>query len=109
MIYEKNQEIKRNKLNKSQISHRLGIDYKTVMKYLDMLPDGFAKKQTLAKESAKKSDKYKGKKWAIYFTYLFLHNGDLRYKCSIIDLHDRSVVASITDPHITSDLAIRTL
>lgn len=27
----------------------------------------------------------------------------------IIDLHDRSVVASITDRHVTSDLAIRTL
>ena len=29
--------------------------------------------------------------------------------CTIIDLHDRSVVANITDRHITSDLAIRTL
>ena len=28
---------------------------------------------------------------------------------TIIDLHNRSVVASITDRHITSDLAIRTL
>lgn len=51
----------------------------------------------------------KNQKWATDFTYLFLHNGDLRYNCSIIDLHDRSVIASITDRHITSDLAIRTL
>lgn len=36
-------------------------------------------------------------------------NGDVRYNCTIIDLHDRSVVASITDCHITSELAIRTL
>ena len=36
-------------------------------------------------------------------------NNDVRYNCSIIDLHDRSVIASITDRHITSDLAIRTL
>ncbi len=43
------------------------------------------------------------------FTYLFLKNGDVRYNCAIIDLHDRSVVASITDRHITSDLAVRTL
>jgi transposase InsO family protein len=43
------------------------------------------------------------------FTYLFLANHEVRYNCAIIDLHDRSVIASITDRHITSDLAIRTL
>lgn len=48
-------------------------------------------------------------KWCTDFTYLFLKNGDVRYNCSIIDLHDRSVIASITDRHITSELAIRTL
>ena len=37
---------------------------------------------------------------------LILKNHDVRYNCSIIDLHDRSVIASITDRHITSDLAI---
>ena len=48
-------------------------------------------------------------KWCTDFTYLFLENHDVRYNCTIIDLHDRSVVASITDRHITSELAIRTL
>ena len=48
-------------------------------------------------------------KWCTDFTYLFLKNGDVRYNCTIIDLYDRSVVASITDRHITSILAIRTL
>lgn len=48
-------------------------------------------------------------KWCTDFTYLFLDNHEVRYNCTIIDLHDRSVVASITDRHITSDLAIRTL
>lgn len=48
-------------------------------------------------------------KWCTDFTYLFLKNGEVRYNCTILDLHDRSVVASITDRHITSDLAIRTL
>jgi len=48
-------------------------------------------------------------KWCTDFTYLFLKNHEVRYNCTIIDLHDRSVVASITDRHITSDLAIRTL
>jgi len=48
-------------------------------------------------------------KWCTDFIYLFLNNHDVRYNCTIIDLHDRSVIASITDAHITPDLAIRTL
>lgn len=43
------------------------------------------------------------------FTYLFLTDGSKRYNCTIIDLHDRSVIASITDKHITADLAKKTL
>lgn len=39
-------------------------------------------------------------KWCTDFTYLFLKNGEVRYNCTIIDLHDRSVVASITGRHI---------
>ena len=48
-------------------------------------------------------------KWCTDFTYLFLDDGSKRYNCTIIDLHDRSVVASITDKNITADLAVRTL
>ena len=48
-------------------------------------------------------------KWCTDFTYLSLTDGRKRYNCSIIDLHDRSVIASITDKNITSDLAIRTV
>lgn len=48
-------------------------------------------------------------KWCTDFTYLYLTDGRKRYNCTIIDLHDRSVVASITDRNLTSDLAIRTL
>ncbi len=48
-------------------------------------------------------------KWCIDFTCLFLADREVRYNGTIIDLHDRSVVASITDRHITSDLVIRTL
>lgn len=48
-------------------------------------------------------------KWCTDFTYLFLSDGRKRYNCSIIDLHDRSIIASITGKEITSDLAIRTL
>lgn len=48
-------------------------------------------------------------KWCTDFTYLFLTDGSKRYNCSVLDLHDRSVVASITDKSITSDLAVRTV
>lgn len=44
-------------------------------------------------------------KWCTDFTYLFLTDGSKRYNCTIIDLHDRSVIASITDRNITADLA----
>lgn len=48
-------------------------------------------------------------KWCTDFTYLFLTDGSKRYNCTIIDLHDRGVISSITDKNITADLAIRTL
>ena len=48
-------------------------------------------------------------KWCTDFTYLFLTDGSKRYNFTIIDLHDRSVIASITDKHITADLAKETL
>ena len=48
-------------------------------------------------------------KWCTDFTYLYLTTGEVRYNCTIIDLYDRSVVASITDRNITSELAARTL
>ena len=51
----------------------------------------------------------KNQKWCTDFTYLYLSDHEVRYNCTIIDLYDRSVVASITDRHITSDLAKRTL
>ena len=47
--------------------------------------------------------------WCTDFTYLYLINGLIRYNCTIIDLYDRSVVASENGKYMTSDLAIRTL
>jgi len=38
-----------------------------------------------------------------------LTNGTMRYSCSIIDLYDRSIVASENSSFITSSLAVRTL
>ena len=48
-------------------------------------------------------------KWVTDFTYLRLKNGDMRYNCTILDLHDRCVISSITDRSITAELAKRTL
>lgn len=47
--------------------------------------------------------------WCTDFTYLYLANGTVRYNCSIIDLYDRSIVASKNGRFITSDLAIETV
>ena len=54
------------------------------------------------------TDKF-NQKWCTDLTCLFLKNGNVRYHCSILDLHDRSVAARITARHITTDLTIRTL
>ena len=48
--------------------------------------------------------KKRNRKWCTDFTYLTLADGRKRYNCTIIDLYDRSVIASITDRNITSDL-----
>lgn len=49
------------------------------------------------------------KVWCTDFTYLPLSDGSMRYNCTIIDLFDRSVVASVTDRSITAQLAITAL
>ena len=46
--------------------------------------------------------------WCTDFTYLPLTDGSMRYNCTIIDLFDRSVVASVTGKNITSQLAAET-
>ena len=58
MTYEKIQELKRNHLNKSQVSRRLQIDYKTVTKYWDMSADAFAEATNRAGRRRKKADDY---------------------------------------------------
>ena len=59
MTYEKIQELKRNHLNKSQVSRRLHIDYKTVTKYWDMPPDEFSACRNRAQRRRRKADVYK--------------------------------------------------
>lgn len=51
----------------------------------------------------------KNKIWCTDFTYLFLDNGTVRYNCTIIDLFDRSVSASLNEEHITAELTIETV
>ena len=48
-------------------------------------------------------------RWCIDFTYLYLANHNKRYNCSILDLYDRRIVASVTGKSIDSKLAIKTL
>ena len=57
--YEKIQELKRNHLNKSQVSRRLNVDYKTVSKYWDMPPDEFSACRNRAQRRKRKADAYK--------------------------------------------------
>ena len=47
--------------------------------------------------------------WCTDFTYIPLSDGSMRYNCTIIDLHDRSVIASVNSKNITAVLAIETL
>lgn len=49
------------------------------------------------------------KVWCTDFTYMYLANGQKRYNCSILDLYDRSIVATLNSNEITSQLAIDTL
>lgn len=49
------------------------------------------------------------RKWCTDFTYMYLTDGSKRYNCTIIDLHDRSVIASQNGKEITSELAVNTV
>lgn len=47
--------------------------------------------------------------WCIDFTYMRQPNGRFRYNCTIIDLFDRSAIASSNRDNINTELAIDTL
>ena len=48
-------------------------------------------------------------KWCVDFTYLSFGKNNRRYNCTIIDLYDRRVVASVNSSRINTQLAIDTL
>ena len=49
------------------------------------------------------------KVWCTDFTYLPMSNGKMRYNCTIIDLYNREVIATLNSNHITARLAVDTL
>jgi putative transposase len=49
------------------------------------------------------------KVWCTDFTYIRLSNGKMRYNCTIMDLYDRSVVATLNASCINTELAVDTL
>lgn len=51
----------------------------------------------------------RNEKWCIDFTYLSFGKNQRRYNCTIIDLYDRRVVASVNSNRINTQLAINTL
>lgn len=51
----------------------------------------------------------RNRKWCVDFTYKKLTSGKFVFNCSILDLSGRYVVASLTGPNITKELAIETL
>ena len=48
-------------------------------------------------------------KWCIDFTFIGLENKSIRYNCAVMDLYDRSIVASVCGAEMTSGLAIQAL
>ena len=51
----------------------------------------------------------KNKVWCTDFTYMRQSNGRFRYNCTIIDLYDRAVIASVNGDNINTELAIAAL
>lgn len=51
----------------------------------------------------------RNQKWCVDFTYLYFGSHKKRYNCTIIDLYDRRVVASVCSDRINAELAIRTV
>lgn len=51
----------------------------------------------------------RNQKWCVDFTYIYFAEHKKRYNCTIIDLYDRRVVASVCSRRIDSKLAIATL
>ena len=51
----------------------------------------------------------RNQKWCVDFTYIYFADHKKRYNCTIIDLYDRRVVASVCGNRIDTKLAVTTL
>ena len=100
----------------------ISLSNTTTLKYMQELK--IKSTVTPKKPAYKKGDCYKkfenhlnrefhaqrpNEKWCTDFTYMMLEDGRKRYNCSIIDLYDRSVVATQNSSQIDAALAIQTL
>jgi transposase InsO family protein len=105
-------------LNRKSIS----LSNPTVHKYMNEL--GLRSIVVPKKPKYKKGDCYKkfdnllnqnfkvdepNKIWCTDFTYMWREDGAKRYNCTIIDLYDRSPVATLNSNRINAELAIETL
>ena len=86
-------------LNLAAIIMRKKPDYKSCKKH--KIFDNLLKQNFTVNE--------KNKIWCTDFTYMRQPNGKFRYNCTIIDLFDRSAIASINSDYINTELAIDTL
>ena len=86
-------------LNLAAIIMRKKPDYKSCKKH--KIFDNLLKQNFTVNE--------KNKIWCTDFTYMRQPNGKFRYNCTIIDLYDRSAIASINSNYINTELAIETL
>ena len=100
---------------------KISLSNTTVLKYMQEL--GNKSTVTPKKPAYKKSDCYKkfenhltrefhakkpNEKWCMDVTYIFMEDGRKRYYCSMIDLFDRSVVATLNSSHMDAELAVET-
>ena len=101
---------------------KISLSNTTVLKYMQEL--GIRSTVRPKKLAYKKGDCYKkfenhlnrafhaekpNEKWCTDFTYIFMEDGRKRHNCSIIDLFDRSVVATLYSSHMDAEPAVQTL
>ena len=86
-------------LNLTAIIMRKKPDYKNCKKH--KVFDNLLKQNFTVNE--------KNKIWCTDFTYMRQPNGKFRYNCTIMDLYDSSVIASMNSDYINTELAIDTL
>lgn len=70
-------------------------------------PDAYSVSENLLNREF--TAKERNEKWCIDFTYIYFGERRKRYNCTIIDLYDRRVVASVNSNRIDTKLAIETV